>query len=57
MGLGACAIGGFDEGMIVKLLDLPEDSKPCLFITAGYPESGVPVPRRRAVKEIIRREV
>lgn len=56
-GLGACAIGGFDESMIGRLLDLPEHLEPSLFITVGYPERDVPAPSRRAIDELVAREV
>ena len=57
LGLGACAIGGFDEEMIAGLLDLPEHVTPCLFVTLGYPEKSVEPPKRRTIDEIVLKEV
>jgi nitroreductase len=57
MGLGACAIGGFDEVFIGQLLSLSEDLEPCLFIIVGFPAKEAPVPPRRGVDELIIREV
>ncbi len=57
LGLGACAIGGFDEEMIAGLLELPENFTPCLFITAGYPEKSVEAPERRSLDDIVLKEV
>ena len=57
LGLGACAIGGFDEEMIAQLLELPENFTPCLFVTAGYPEKRVEAPKRRSIDDIVLKEV
>jgi len=57
LGLGACAIGGFDELMTGELLDLPDHLEPCLFVTLGYPEKYVSVPSRRDIIELIVKEV
>ena len=57
LGLGTCAIGGFDERFIGELLDLPDHIEPCLFITVGYPEQKVPPPSRRATHDLIRKEI
>jgi len=53
LGLGACAIGGFDEQFIWSLLGLPQNLSPCLFVTVGYPEKEVPAPPRRKLEEVI----
>ena len=57
LGLGTCAIGGFEERFIAELLDLPDHIEPCLFITVGYPEKKVPPPSRRTRNELIVKEV
>ena len=57
MGLGACAIGGFDENFIGKLLDLPDNLEPCLFIIVGFPDKDAKAPPRRGVDELIVKEV
>jgi len=57
LGLGACAIGGFDELMTGELLDLPDHLEPCLFVTLGYPEKDVSVPSRKDITELIVKEV
>lgn len=57
LGLGACAIGGFDELMTGELLDLPDHLEPCLFVTLGYPEKDVSVLSRKDITELIVKEV
>lgn len=56
LGLGACAIGGFEETVTRDILNLPENVEPCLFVAIGYPVKAVPVPSRRNIDEMLLRE-
>jgi len=53
LGLGACAIGGFDGRQVKELLELPEESELCLLVTLGYPAGEVKTPSRRPLDELI----
>jgi nitroreductase len=53
LGLGACAIGGFEQGFVKETLDLPEESDLCLLVTLGYPAGEVEPPSRRALDDLI----
>ena len=53
LGLGACAIGGFEAGQVKDLLELPEESDLCLVVTLGYPAGEVKAPSRRALDDLI----
>lgn len=47
LGLGTCAIAGFNRAAIKNLLCIPDDMEPKLLISLGYPdESPKPKPRR-----------
>jgi len=47
LGLGSCAIGGFNRQAVREILDVPDDMDPLLLITLGYPgEAPEPKPRR-----------
>ena len=47
LGLGSCAIGGFNKQAIIEILSIPEDLWPMLVINVGYPaEEPKPKPRR-----------
>ena len=38
-GLGTCWIGAFDEGQIMRLLEIPQRAKPVAMTPLGYPAS------------------
>lgn len=47
LGLGSCAVGGFNRRAVKEILDVPDDTDVQLLITLGYPdETPEPKPRR-----------
>ena len=52
-GLGCCAIASFEIDSTINLLGLPEDIKPVLFITIGYPDQEPINPSRLSLSELI----
>jgi len=53
LGLGACAIGGFEADFLQRTLDLPAELDLCLLVTLGYAAGEVAVPSRRALDDLI----
>jgi nitroreductase len=53
LGLGACAIGGFDGELLQETLGLPEEMQLCLLVTLGYPAGEVKIPPRRPADELV----
>ncbi len=37
-GLGACWVGAFEEGMVRRALQMPDNAKPAAILTIGYPD-------------------
>ena len=52
-GLGSVILGLFDQAVIEKLLDLPEDRELVALIPVGYPDETPAAPKRRTVDEIL----
>ena len=52
LGLGTCAIGGFNRKAIKKLLNIPEDMEPKLLISLGYPDESPDQKPRRPMSEV-----
>jgi len=52
LGLGTCAIGGFNRVAARDLLDVPNDMAPLLLITVGYPDETPEVRPRRPFSEV-----
>lgn len=52
LGLGTCWLGGFDENMVKKILDIPEEIRIVAMTTIGYP-SEHPQPRPRKTSDEI----
>jgi nitroreductase len=52
LGLGTCAIGGFNKKAVRNLLEISEEMAPLLLITVGYPNEKPEVRPRRAIQEI-----
>lgn len=46
LGLGGCWVGAFDEDMIKRALGMPEEVRPQIVLTFGYPNEKVPKPRK-----------
>ena len=53
IGLGSCAIRGFNEDVIRMALTLPEYVKPELLVILGYPEKPAKAPVRRSLDEVL----
>jgi nitroreductase len=53
LGLGACWVGAFDEGVAASILGLPGHLRPLAILPIGVPaEPAVRVPPRRALREV-----
>ncbi|HPE17156.1 MAG TPA: nitroreductase family protein [Tenuifilaceae bacterium] len=52
-GLGSCMIGWFDEAKVKKLLSIPNNKRPVLIITLGYPSKPETREKRRKTTEEI----
>jgi nitroreductase len=52
IGLGTCAIGGFNKEVAIDILDIPEDMWPMILITLGYPDEEPKAKPRRPFSEV-----
>ena len=52
LGLGSCAIGGFNKSAVTKILDIPDSMEPVLLIVLGYPDESPEPKKRRPFSEI-----
>ena len=52
LGLGTCAIGGFNRRAAREILDIPDDMDPLLLITVGYPDEEPEAKPRRLMSEV-----
>lgn len=52
LGLGTCAIGGFNREAAIDILDVPDDVWPMLLITLGYPDEEPEAKPRRPKSEV-----
>ncbi len=52
-GLGTCMIGWFDEPGVRKLLNIPDNKRPMLIITLGYPAGNKRKKRRKEMNRIV----
>lgn len=53
LGLGGCAIASFNEGCIRRVLNAPENWKPILVISLGYPDKAPPTPSKKRLFELV----
>jgi nitroreductase len=53
LGLGSCAIGGFNKIALKEILDIPDDMWPMLIITVGYPDEDPEPKPRRPFSEVV----
>jgi len=51
-GLGSCWVGAFDEEMVKRALAIPEEARPQIILTFGYPDEKVPRPARFPLEPI-----
>ncbi len=55
IGLGTCWVCAFDEKIVSKVLDLPENQEPIVMIPIGFPDhSARPEKKRKTMDEIAR---
>ena len=52
-GLGTCILGWFDEKKLKKLLKIPNNKRPELIITLGYPNEKLRKKKRKKIEKII----
>jgi nitroreductase len=53
LGLGGCAIASFNDIGVRKVINAPEDWKPLLIISLGYPDTFPRMPFKKKLSEII----
>jgi nitroreductase len=53
LNIGSCPVVSFNKTGVQELMDIPNDVKPVLIISFGYPEFWPVSPQRRPLKEII----
>ena len=53
LGLGGCAIASFNESGVRKVLDAPEDWKPILMVSLGYPDKVPKTPPKKPLSELV----
>jgi nitroreductase len=56
LGLGTCWIGAFNPDMARDILGLPEEARPVVFATIGYPNDKPRLKVRKPVEELVRYE-
>jgi nitroreductase len=52
LGLGTCAIAGFNRMAVKNLLEIPDNLDPLLLITVGYPDETPEIRPRRPMSEV-----
>lgn len=52
LGIGSCIVVSFAEVALRTLLDLPDEVKPYILVTLGYPDETPEPPPRLAIEEI-----
>ncbi len=57
LGLGACWVGAFDEDLVRRVINLPEQAFAHAIMTIGYPDENPPMPPRAIFRELIYLEV
>jgi len=53
LGLGTCWLGAFDEGVVKKALDIPEEVRVVAMTPLGYPAESPAARPRKTMKEIV----
>ncbi len=53
LGLGGCAIASFNEGGVRKVLDAPDNWKPLLLVSLGYPDKMPRTPTKKSLSELV----
>lgn len=53
LGLGACAIASFNENGLKSVLNAPENWRPLLVVSLGYPDEDPKMPPKKELSEIV----
>jgi len=53
LGLGACAIASFNENGLKSVLNAPDNWRPLLIISLGYPDEDPKMPPKKKLSEIV----
>ena len=53
LGLGGCAIASFNEVGIKKILNAPEEWRPILLVSLGYPDGESRIPPKKKLYEVV----
>lgn len=56
LGLGTCMIGAFDPSAAHRVLGIPGEVEPVLFMTLGYADNGTRPKARKPLAELVRNE-
>ena len=52
LGLGSTWVGAFDENMLRRVLNIPEDIRPQAILPIGYPDEVVPAPMHYTLENV-----
>lgn len=47
-------MGAFDEGMVSKILNLPENLRPIIILPVGYPDEEPEITPRRKISDLVK---
>lgn len=53
LGLGSCWVGAFDEEMLKRVLNIPEEVRPQAIITLGYSAEKAKAPVRYRIEDVV----
>ena len=56
LGLGTCWVGAFNPKATREILGLPDEIKPIVFATVGYPDDKAKPKKRKSIDELVRYE-
>ncbi len=53
LGLGGCAIASFNPSSLSKVINAPENFRPILVVSIGYPDRTPQMPKKKSLSEIV----
>jgi nitroreductase len=53
LGLGGCAIASFNASSLSKVINAPENFRPVLIVSIGYPDGTPNMPKKKSLSEIV----
>jgi nitroreductase len=56
LGLGCCWIGAFNEEVVTKILEIPDDVRPVAILPIGFPDESPRMPPRINVEDLLHYE-